>query len=466
MKPTFSWPAWFIRPRRPSHPSAERPIPPAVRLVLGLAMLVTIGTLVLMLPISATGDSLSFDEALFTATSALTVTGLATIIPGSDLTLFGQIVLLVLIQIGGVGFMVVTVVLLRLLGRKISLQDRLTLTDSLGLLVPGAIVKLTRNVLATVLMLEGLGALLLYLHWRTDERLTEAQAAFFAIFHAVSAFCNAGFDLFTGLPGYPEGIPRDSLSLMLLGLLIFIGGLGIPVIADLLAYRRRHHFSLHTRITLGVSAFLLFCGTLGFFLAEGRLIGALNEESLGRRLLTAWFAATAARTAGFAAIPDLNDLTGASQVLMMTLMFIGCPPASMGGGITTGTFAILSISFWSFARGLPAAQFGGRSFAVGTVRKAAAVLTVALFLVLLATWLILMTHDAPVHVVIFEVISAFATCGLSLGLTGDLNFFGQLVIILVMFWGRLGALTIVIALAQQQGKPQPLVFPEEQILIG
>ncbi len=434
--------------------------------MLGLALLVAVGTFLLMLPIAGATEPLSFDEALFTATSALTVTGLATIIPGADLSLFGQIVLLVLIQIGGVGFMVVTVVILRVLGRKISLQDRLTLTDSLGLPVPGAIVKLTRNVLATVLTLEGAGALLLYLHWRSDERLSEGQAAFFGLFHAVSAFCNAGFDLFTGLPGYPEGIPRDNLSLILLGLLIFIGGLGIPVIADLLAYRRRHHFSLHTRITLGVSAFLLFCGTLGFFLAEGRLIGALNEESLGRRLLTAWFASTAARTAGFAAIPDLNDLTGASQVLMMTLMFIGCPPASMGGGITTGTFAILSISFWSFARGLPAAQFGGRSFAVGTVRKAAAVLTVALFLVLLATWLILMTHDVPIHVVTFEVISAFATCGLTLGLTNELNFFGQLIIILVMFWGRLGALTIVIALAQQQGKPQSLVYPEEQILIG
>jgi trk system potassium uptake protein len=460
MKPFLFW------SRRPAHPTEARPLPPAVRLVLGLALLVAIGTFLLMLPIAGTERSLHFDEALFTATSALTVTGLATIIPAADLSLFGQVVLLVLMQIGGVGFMVVTVVILRVLGRKITLQDRLTLTDSLGLLVPGAIVQLTRNVLATVLMLEGIGALLLYLHWRTDEQLTEGQAAFFALFHAVSAFCNAGFDLFSGLPGYPEGIPRDNLSLILLGLLIFIGGLGIPVIADLLAYRRRHHFSLHTRITLGVSASLLLCGTLGFFLAEGRLIGALADESLGRRLLTAWFAATAARTAGFAAIPDLNDLTGASQVLMMTLMFIGCPPASMGGGITTGTFAILTISFWSFARGLPVAQFSGRSFAVGTVRKAAAVLTVALFLVLLATWLILMTHDVPIHVVTFEVISAFATCGLSLGLTYELNFFGQLVIILVMFWGRLGALTIVIALAQQQGKPQALVYPEEQILIG
>jgi trk system potassium uptake protein TrkH len=434
--------------------------------VLGLAFLILLGTLLLMLPLSAAGTPLSFDEALFTATSALTVTGLATIVPETALSLFGQLILLVLIQIGGVGFMVIAVVVLRLLGRKVGLRDRLTLTDSLGLPVPGAILHLTKNVLATVFTLEGIGALLLYLHWRTDERLTEWQAAFFALFHAVSAFCNAGFDLFTGLPSYPEGIPRDNLSLILLGSLIFVGGLGIPVIADLLSYQQRHHFSLHTRITLGVSAFLMLCGTIGFFLAEGRPIGALADETLGRRLLTAWFAATSARTAGFAAIPDLNEFTGASQVLLMTLMFIGCPPASMGGGITTGTFAVLMISLWSLARGYPAVQFGGRSLAVGTVRKAAAVFTVSIFLVLLASWLILMTHDLPIHVVTFEVVSAFATCGLSLGLTTELNLFGQFVIILVMFWGRLGALTIVIALARPQEQPQPLLYPEEQVLIG
>ncbi len=147
-------------------------------------------------------------------------------------------------------------------------------------------------------------------------------------------------------------------------------------------------------------------------------------------------------------------------------MFIGCAPASMGGGITTGTFAVLSISLWSYARGLPTAQFGGRSLATGMVRRAAAVLTISLFVVLAASWLLVTTHDTTLDRTVFEVVSAFATCGLTLGFTDELNTFGQLVIIAVMFWGRLGALTIIIALARQSAAPQVVMYPEEQILIG
>lgn len=454
-------------PAKPLSPR-RRPVPPALRLVLGLAGLVLIGTLILMLPISAVGRPLTWNEALFTATSALSVTGLSIIVPVNALSLFGQIVLLMLIQIGGVGFMVVTVVILRLLGRKISLLDRLTLSDSLGLLVPGAILKLTRRVLVTVLTIEGIGALLLFLHWRSDPRLSVEQAALYAIFHAVSAFCNAGFDLFWGTPGFPDGIPRDNLSLILLGGLIFVGGLGIPVLADLLTYYRAHRLSLHTKITLIVVGFLVLSGTVGFFIAESRAgVGTLRDEPPGRILLISLFQSISARTAGFAGIADFAAMTPPSQLLMITLMFIGCPPASMGGGITTGTFAVLTISLWGFARGLPTPQFGGRSLAVGTVRRAAAVLTISLFVVLLATWLILITHrEVDLDTAVFEVVSAFATCGLTLNFTAQLNLFGQLVIVLVMFWGRLGALTIVIALAQQPGRPQPLSYPEEQILIG
>jgi trk system potassium uptake protein TrkH len=452
-----------------SLPNTQRkPIPPALRLVIGLAVLVCIGTFLLMLPISGAERALALNEALFTATSALSVTGLTIISPVNDLSLFGQIVLLTLIQIGGVGFMVTAVVVLRFLGRRISLTDRLTLTDSLGLLAPGAIVQLTRNVLATVLTIEGIGALLLYLHWRTDERLTEGQAAFFALFHAVSAFCNAGFDLFSGLPGYDGGIPTDGFSLTIIGILLFVGGLGIPVVADLLAYRHGRHFSLHTRITLIVIGFLIASGTVGLYFAEGRSgVGVLSEATPGERLFLSFFQAVASRSSGIVGIATFEDLTPASQVLLMTLMFVGSPPASMGGGITTGTFAVLTISLASFVRGLPQAQFGGRTLAVGTVRKASAVLTISLFLVLLATWLMLMTHpNASLDQAAFEVISAFATCGLSLGFTAEMNIYGQLITVAMMFWGRLGALTIVIALAQQQGKPQPLVYPEEQLLIG
>ncbi len=452
--------------RRLSAAGSRRPLPPTLRIVLGLALLVTLGTLALMLPAAAIGAPLSWNTALFTATSALSVTGLSTLTPALDLTLLGQVILLVLVQLGGVGFMVVAVVIMRLLGRRISLTDRLALSDSLGLLSPQAIVKLTRNVLATVLAIEAVGAVLLYLHWRADGRLSEGQALFFAIFHAISAFCNAGFDLFTGTPGYPDGIPRDNLSLSILGALIFLGGLGIPVIAELLAYWRTRRFSLNTRITLYVVSFLVLAGTLGFFVAEGGSGGTLADEPPLRRLLICLFQSISARTAGFWGIAEFDSLAPASQLLMMVLMFIGCAPASMGGGITTGTFAVLTISLWSFARGRADATVGGRTLAVGSMRKAAAVLTISLFVVLLSTWLLLITHDTTLDEAAFEVVSAFATCGLTLGLTGELNLFGQLLICLVMFWGRLGALTIIVAIAREQGRAQPIRYPEEQILIG
>jgi trk system potassium uptake protein len=443
----------------------RRPVAPALRLVLGLVALVLVGTLVMILPFEGRSHPLSWNQALFTATSALTVTGLSIITPGSDLSIFGQIALLLLIQIGGVGFMVVAVVAMRLLGRRITLTERLALSDSLGLLAPAAIVRLTMRVLMTVLLIEALGALALYLHWRNDPRLSEGQAAFFAIFHAVSAFCNAGFDLFSGTPGF-TGIPRDSLSLSILGLLIFLGGLGIPVLGDFFAFWRTRRFSLHTRITIRVVIFLLLFGAAGLLLVESRPGGTLVGEPLQRQVLLSLFQSISARTAGFAGLADFSAISAASQLLLIALMFIGCAPASMGGGITTGTFAALSVSLWSYARGYNDARFGGRSLALGTMRKAAAVLTISLFVVVLACWLILATHDTSLDMVAFEVVSAFATCGLTLGLTSELNLFGQLLICLVMFWGRLGALTIIIAIARQTGHSDPVKYPEEQILIG
>ncbi|MGB9737981.1 TrkH family potassium uptake protein [Chloroflexus sp.] len=444
----------------------HKPVPPPLRLVGGLAFLIAIGTGLLLLPISGTRQ-LTLMEALFTATSALSVTGLSVITPVRDLSLWGQILLMLLIQIGGVGFMVVAVIVFRLLGRRISFTDRIALSDSLGLLSPAAIVSLTRRVLITVITIELIGAFLLYIHWRTDPRLSEGQAFFFALFHAVSAFCNAGFDLFTGTPGFNDGIPRDSVTLFVMGVLIFLGGLGIPVVADLIAYPNERRLSLHTRITLLVVSILVVGGAVGLWLSEAfDKDGVLVGQPLDRQIIVTVFQSVSARTAGFAGITNFEQLTPASQLLLIALMFIGCAPASMGGGITTGTFAVLSISLWSYARGLPTAQFGGRSLATGMVRRAAAVLTISLFVVLAASWLLVTTHDTTLDRTVFEVVSAFATCGLTLGFTDELNTFGQLVIIAVMFWGRLGALTIIIALARQSAAPQVVMYPEEQILIG
>ncbi|WP_298408161.1 potassium transporter TrkG [uncultured Chloroflexus sp.] len=444
----------------------RRPIPPPLRLVGGLALSIAIGTGLLLIPLSSTRP-LSFMEALFTATSALSVTGLSIITPVQDLSFIGQILLMLLIQIGGVGFMVVAVIIFRLLGRRISFTDRLALSDSLGLLSPAAILSLTKRVLITVITIEAIGAAMLYLHWRTDPRLSEGQALFYALFHSVSAFCNAGFDLFIGTPGFADGLPRDSVTLFVMGALIFLGGLGIPVVADLTSYFQGHKFSLHTRITLLVVTILVVGGSVGLWLSEGfDTDGALHNEPLARQIIVTTFQSISARTAGFSGIANFEELTPGSQLLLITLMFIGCAPASMGGGITTGTFAVLSISLWSYARGLPTAQFSGRSLATGMVRRAAAVLTISLFVVLLATWLIVTTHDTTLDRAVFEVVSAFATCGLSLGLTDELNPIGQLVIIAVMFWGRLGALTIISAIARPNTSPQHVIYPEEQILIG
>jgi trk system potassium uptake protein TrkH len=448
---------------RPSvrSPARPRPMPAALRLVIGLAVLVAAGTSILMLPWMGTERPLTWNEALFTAVSALSVTGLSIITPVHDLSLAGQIVLLLLIQIGGVGFMVVAVIVFQVLGRRITLTDRLALTDSMGLLVPGAIVQLVRRVLLTVLLLEAIGAALLWIHWR--DMLGPERALLYAIFHAVSAFCNAGFDLFTGLPDYPYGIPNDSITLAILGSLIFLGGLGIPVLAELLTFWRIR-LSLHTRITLTVVIILVSIGAGGLFLTEQQSGHLLEREPLDRQIALALFQSISTRTAGFSALQPLDELSPAGRLLTIVLMFIGCAPASMGGGITTGTFAVLMLAVGAYARGLASPQIGGRTLAPQTVRKAAAILTVSLLVVLTATWLILATHEATLDDALFEVVSAFATCGLSLTLTSELNLFGQLVICVMMFWGRLGALTLVVALANQ--RPQLVAYPEEQVLIG
>lgn len=442
----------------------SRRMPTPIRLAFGLSLMVFVSTLVLMLPWVGVQRPLLLNEAFFTAISALTVTGLTIINPGSDLSLFGQIVLLILIQVGGVGYMVVSVIVFRLIGRSISFADRLALRDSFDLLDLNAIVELTRRVLIAVFSLEFIGTVLLWLHWR--PLLGDIRAVFYALFHAVSAFCNAGFDLFSGTPGF-YGIPNDNFSLIVIGFLIFVGGLGIPVVADILIWfrHRRQQLSLHSRLTLIATAFLVIFGAAGLFMAETRPGATLASLPAPRALVISIFQSISARTAGFSAIDNFYDLSPSSQLLKISLMFIGTAPASMGGGITTSTFVVLLLALWAFARGRETPHIFGRSLGQATLRRASAVLTISLLMVVAAIWLLLITHPgAPLDLVAFEVISAFATCGLSLGYTSGLSILGQVVVGLVMFWGRLGALTIILALAQL-APPRLVAYPEAQILM-
>jgi trk system potassium uptake protein len=445
----------------------KHPWPIALRLVLGLLLLILVGTGLLMLPAASSADPLPFMDAFFTATSALTVTGLTVQTTSQAFTLFGHLTLLVLIQIGGVGYMFAISLILLVLRRGLTFRDRLTLTASLGLDKPGAILQVVRRSFWGILIIEAVGALLLYLHWRSNGIVAEERVLLFAVFHAVSAFCNAGFDLFAGLPAYPDGIPADNVSLLIMGALIFIGGLGIPVLSELLNLKkvRRRQFSLHTRLTLSVVVLLVLVGWLGLFLPEIRPDGVLHGLPTSNQLVRSLFQSLSARTAGFPGLSDFDMLQNESQLLIMALMFIGCAPASMGGGITTGTFGVLLLNLRSYALGLPEVRWGHRAIAPGVVRRAGVVLTLSIGLVVVATWLLLMTHRLPLNTVLFEVISAFATCGLSLGITGELNLFGRLVIIILMLWGRLGALTLVMALAANGESRTNIHYPAEKVLI-
>lgn len=453
-----------MRSRRPQ--GSRRRLPVAARVILGLLFLIMIGTGLLMLPAVTVERPLSFMDALFTAASALTVTGLSVVTVSAEFTPLGQWLLLLLIQIGGVGYMFMAALALRLIGRRVALLDRLALSTSLGLDKPTEILRILRRTFLGILAIEGIGALLLWLYWEAAGITPPEGSVLYALFHAVSAFCNAGFDLFAGLARYPEGIPNDDISLLIMGALIFVGGLGIPVISDLFAWRRRGRLTMNTRVTLGVVTVLVIVGWIGLYLPETRPGGVLYDAPWDQQLVHTWFQSVSTRTAGFPGLSDFEYLAPETQLLVMGLMFIGCAPASMGGGITTGTFVVLMLAVWSYARGLPTAQVGKRAIALGTVRRAGAVLTISIGAVIGATWLLLMTHDFTLNTALFEVVSAFATCGLSLGITAELNTFGRLVIILMMFWGRLGALTIVIAIAQSSRRVRLVQYPETSILIG
>lgn len=439
----------------------------AARLVFGLLMMVLIGTLALRLP-GMTTRPITWMDAAFTATSAVTVTGLAVVTTSTDFTFLGQVVLLLLIQVGGVGFMAVVALAMIILGRRITYQDRIALVNAMGLDKQRAIMPFFSLSLLVMLTVEGLGALLLYAHWKSAGIVTDGKVWFYALFHAVSAFCNAGFDLFFGLEAYPTGLPTDAVTLLLLGMLILLGGLGLPLYMELIHERRRRRgrLSLNARITLSAALVLFVIGWAALFVVEAGRSGALTEVDMWHSLTQSAFQSVSARTAGFPGFAGFTDMQQSTRLLLLTLMFIGTAPASMGGGITTGTFAVLVLAISSYSLGHRSVRVGNRTIPQAVVLRAAVVLVLSLNLVLVATWLLLATHPFTLDTALFEVVSALSTCGLSLGITGELTVFGRLLIMAVMFWGRLGAVTVMIALVQRHQRTSALDYPEESVLVG
>jgi trk/ktr system potassium uptake protein len=451
-----------IRGGGSSHKPHQFPV--ALQLVVGLSVLIAIGTALLLIP-GVGIRKLSLMEAFFTSTSAAAVTGLSLFSVSTDLTIWGQLILLLLVQVGGVGLIVFVVLVFRLIGRQVKLGERLAVTSSLGLDRPEEIALIMVRAISLMLTIEGIGAILLFLHWSISGIVPPGKAAFYAIFHAITAYCNAGFDLFTGLPEYPNGIPSDAISLLIMGGLIILGGLGIPIYMDLI-YRRKRPYSLHTRLTITISLILIILGWVGLLISEYRQAGVLSSMPFGQRAILAWFQSVSARTAGFPGLPGFTELNFPSILMLIALMFIGTAPASTGGGITTGTFIVLWLSVVSYARGLDKIRVGKHTLPRGLLMRALVVFVISLSLVILATWLMLLTNPFNFEQSLFEVVSAYSTTGLSLGITTGLNTIGRLIIIFTMFAGRLGAITIMISLLGRDPGEKLVDYPEESILVG
>lgn len=431
-------------------------------LVIGFALIIFIGTLLLRLPAAGTHRPLTWEEAFFISTSATTVTGLVVITPALDLSLFGQLVVLALMEIGGAGFIAFSVLLFTLIGRRVGLANRMLIQQTLGVFESAHIARFTLMVLGTVFTIQLIGAGLLWLRWR--ETLPGLHGAYIALFHSISAFNNAGFDLFAGTGSILFGYDSDPYTLLVMMLLILIGGFGIVIGIDLATYPWDKRLMVHTRLTLTISVILILAGML-ILPADSLFEGtALAGMPLGERLWKSLFSVVSARTAGLTII-SLDQLGHASALTLMVSMFIGGAPASMAGGVTISTLAVLMVSVYSTVRGLPQAIAYDRTIPLETIAKAVAIMTVSTLICLLASIILLADMPSEFFGVIFEVVSAFSNTGYSLGITPQLDTLGRGVIAFMMFWGRLGPLTLVVLLAQRE-RPLYARYPHEQIVIG
>lgn len=428
----------------------------------GFALLTVVGTILLMLPVShANGEWTPVLDAALTAVSAACVTGLVVVDTGTYWSGFGQAVILALIQVGGFGFMILSTFLLRMIGRQTSLRERLLLSESLGGGAFGSALGLARRILLFTLVVEGIGALVLAIAFLESQ--PPATAVWWGVFHAVSSFNNAGFDL-TG--GFRSMVPYQQSPSILLALsaLVILGSISYSVVEDVLRRRGFRRLTLDSKLVLVTTLGLLPGGTLALLFTERANGSTFAPMSAGPQTLNAFFHSTVARTAGFNSV-DLAAMTDGGLLVLILLMMIGGAAGSTAGGIKVQTLGILLSATVSAVRGLPDVVAFERRVPVPDILRAIAVTVLSFALVFLATFLLGLTSVQPFLRELFEVVSAFATVGMSTGLTAEASAGGRLVLMLLMFVGRLGPLTLAIALAERE-HGSPLRWPSESVRIG
>ncbi len=438
-----------------------------VRIIaVGYMTVILIGTLLLLLPpATRAGESTGILTALFTATSATCVTGLVVVDTATHWTAFGQTVILLMIQIGGLGFMTLGVLLALILRRRISLRTRGILQESMNYMQLGGVIRLVKITFWGTFLFEGCGAVLLAVRFIPVFGI--AKGILYGIFHSVSAFCNAGFDLMGGYSGKYSSFVEfhgDVLINCVLMALVILGGLGFFVWSDLKKNGCRwKRYMLHTKITLFTTVLLLVAGDILFFLFENDNL--LAQMSGKDKFLAALFSSVTARTAGFNTI-DTGGLTGASKLLTMLLMFIGGSPGSTAGGIKTVTALVLVAYVWSNLRESKGVNMFQRRLDDDVIRKASNVVVLSMLMAVVSVIFICFIQPyLPVEDVMFEVFSAIGTVGMSTGLTRDLSTASRIVIILLMYCGRIGSMSFALSFTERK-KVAPVQFPVEKIMIG
>ncbi|MDN4074163.1 TrkH family potassium uptake protein [Fictibacillus terranigra] len=437
--------------------------PPKI-LVLGFAAIIIFGSFLLCLPMATRdGNGMSFLNAFFTSTSATCVTGLIVTDTGDTFTVFGQLVILSLIQIGGLGFMTFSTFFALIIRRRISFRERLLLQEALNNASTQGIVKMAKTIILFTCVSELIGAILLTLRFAMD--MPVKKAIYFGIFHSVSNFNNAGFDIMGGFKSLTE-YKEDPIVTLTVATLIILGGIGFIVVGDLIEHRKKlKNISLHTKVVLSTTAILIVAGTILVFLLEMQNSRTLEPLSPAGKWLASFYQAVTPRTAGSNTL-NIPDLTHPTLLLTIILMFIGASPGSTGGGIKTTTFVTLFGAAWSQIKGKEDVVFFKQRIIPTMIYKALTVILSALILVIVVTMLLSVTeHENDFLKILFEAVSAFGTVGLSMGLTPDLSSFGKIIIALTMFIGRLGPLTVAIALAKRNER-ELYRYPKGKYMIG
>ncbi|MBN1755267.1 Trk family potassium uptake protein [bacterium] len=443
------------------------PLPPSLLLVGSFVAIIIAGTLLLLLPRATVSGKISFVDALFTATSATCVTGLIVVDTGTYFAKFGQTVILLLIQLGGLGLMTFATFFALIIRGELGLRERMLLGDILNIRAFSKIKSLIKSIIVATVLIEMTGAILIYLVFKGTPPAGEG-GLYSSIFHSVSAFCNAGFSLFS--TSFIEYQSHLGMNLIITGLII-LGGFGFVVIADIWRYitspfkdkfRRLPHFSLQTRVVFSTSLILIALGTVIIFTIDYN--HHLANLPLGTKLLASYFQSVTSRTAGFNTLDIARVHIGTLWILVI-LMFIGASPGSTGGGIKTTSFATLFALIKSKIKGIGEVNLFNRRIPLDVIHGAIMVTVLGFSVFFTGALILSITESAAFEHILFEVMSAFGTVGLSCGITSSLSTIGKLVITVIMLVGRIGPLTLIFAIPSKRSEGK-FRYTEERVMIG